>query len=82
MASPMFIVYVLEDKDGKRYKGVTNNLERRLKEHRRGKTQTTARMLDPEVVYTEEYPTFEKARAREVYFKTAAGRRFLKKKIG
>jgi hypothetical protein len=33
------------------------------------------------VAYKEEYPTFAEARKREVYFKTAAGRRFLKKVI-
>lgn len=32
-----------------------------------------------ELVYREEYDTFNEARAREKYFKTATGRRFLKK---
>ena len=77
----MFIVYVLKDKNGKLYKGLTNDLDRRLREHKSGKTQTTSKMSDFEVVYKEEYKTFEEARKRELYFKTAAGRRFLKKKI-
>ncbi len=34
-----------------------------------------------EIVYTEEYAEFGPARAREKYFKSAAGRRFLKKII-
>ncbi len=34
-----------------------------------------------EVVYTERYDTFDEARKREIYFKTAAGRRFLNKNI-
>jgi hypothetical protein len=33
------------------------------------------------VVYKEEFAVFEEARAREVYFKTAAGRKFLRDKI-
>jgi hypothetical protein len=34
------------------------------------------------VIYVEEYEAFQEARKRESYFKTAAGRRFLKKKLG
>ena len=60
---------------------MTNNVERRLKEHRGGYTQTTSRMTDIEFVYKEEYSSFEEARKRELYLKSATGRRFLKKKI-
>ncbi len=34
------------------------------------------------MVYTEEYGNFEEARKRELYLKSSAGRRFLKKHIG
>ncbi len=34
------------------------------------------------VVYKEEFQDFVSARKREVYFKSAAGRRFLKNKLG
>lgn len=78
----MYTVYVLRDKDGKLYKGLTNNLERRVKEHNGGHTITTSRMRDFEVVYKEEYKDFEVARKRELYFKTATGRRLLKKLLG
>ena len=74
-------VYVLRDSNGKFYKGVTNNLPRRLEEHRSGHTRTTSLMKDLVLVYKEEYASFAKARQRELYFKSAAGRRFLKKKI-
>ena len=77
----MYTVYVLKDNSGKLYKGVTNNLQRRLKEHRTGHTITTSKMGQLEIAYTEEFQTFTEARAREKYFKTAAGRRFLKTKI-
>lgn len=77
----MFTVYILKDEYGKVYKGMTNNLERRLKEHKGGHTVSTSKMGDLSVVYTEEFLSFEEARKREVYFKTAAGRRFLKNKI-
>ena len=81
VAKIMYTVYVLKDKNGKLYKGVTNNLTRRLKEHYSGHTITTKRMVSFQVVYQEQYATFDEARNREKYFKTAAGRRFLKYKI-
>jgi putative endonuclease len=78
----MFVVYVLKDNKGSLYKGVTNNIKRRLREHRSGKTRATAHMSELELIYSEEFDNFEAARQREVYFKTAAERRFLKTKMG
>ena len=60
---------------------MTNNLSRRLKEHKRGKTITTRKMDNLKLIYKEEYNNFEEARKRELYFKTAAGRKFLKNKL-
>ncbi|MDD4804990.1 MAG: GIY-YIG nuclease family protein [Candidatus Pacebacteria bacterium] len=77
----MYKVYVLKSFDNKLYKGVTNNLERRLKEHLSGHTITTSKMKGLKVVYLEQYDTFIEARKRELYFKSSAGRRFLKSKI-
>ena len=77
----MYTVYVLKNAQGKLYKGMTNDFERRLKEHRSGHTITTSRMGELEVVYKELFQTFEEAHAREKYFKTAAGRKFLRSKI-
>ena len=77
----MYTVYVLQDESGKLYKGFTNNIKRRLAEHRRGKTITTRKMKSVALVYTEEYHDKIEARQRELYFKTAAGRKFLKAKI-
>jgi putative endonuclease len=74
----MYVVYVLQDEKGVLYKGLTNNLARRLQEHRRGKTKTTRTMGELKVFYTEEYDTLSEARNRELYFKSAAGRKFLK----
>ncbi len=75
----IYTTYVIEDERGERYKGVTSDLERRMKEHILGKTKTTRSMGKLRIIYKEEFDTFKKARAREVYFKSAAGRRFLKK---
>lgn len=77
-----WVVYVLKDADNKFYKGMTSNLSRRISEHKSGHTKTTARMRLIEVVYSEKFDTFDEARRRELYFKSAAGRRFLKKHLG
>jgi len=77
----MYMVYVLQDLQGSLYKGMTNNLDRRLKEHLAGKTRTTSQMDGLQLVYSETYVTREEARRREKYFKSAAGRRFLKERI-
>lgn len=78
----MFTVYVLGASDGRLYKGMTNNLDRRLREHKSGHTKTTAKMENLVVVYKEIYDNFDEARKRELYLKTAAGRRLIKKVLG
>lgn len=77
----MYIVYVLRDNYGKLYKGLTNNLKRRLSEHKNGKTVTTSRMKGLELIYTEEFRNLTEARKQELYLKTAAGRRYLKNRL-
>lgn len=67
------------DDNKKYYKGMTSDLNRRLKEHKSGQTQSTKNLINPRVVYTENHSTLEKVRERELYLKTSAGRRFLKK---
>jgi len=75
----MYTVYVIRDESGKLYKGMTNDLKRRVGEHRSGHTITTSKMINLGVVYKEQYSNFNEARKRELYLKTAAGRRLLKK---
>ncbi len=78
----MYFVYVLQDEKGRLYKGFTNNLARRFRDHKsKNGSRTTSMMDDLKVVYTEEFENFKEARAREIYFKTSAGRRFLKNKL-
>ena len=76
-----YIVYILKSSDGKLYKGVTKDLPRRFLEHKAGKTITTRRMKNLEVIYTEEYDDWQIACRREKYLKSAAGRKFLKKRL-
>lgn len=77
----MFSVYVLQDKNGKIYKGHTEDLARRFREHCGGHTKSTKSMIEPKIVYEEQYKTREEAIIREKYLKSAAGRKFLKNKM-
>ena len=77
----MYTVYVLRDNNNHYYKGMTNNINRRLREHKIGKTKTTKKMNGLKLVYSEEYNTRIEARKKEKYFKSAAGRKFLKLKL-
>lgn len=72
-------VYVLQSEDGKRYTGMTNNLSRRMKEHDSGHTKTTRIMKGLKLIYKEELEDRKSARIRELYLKSSAGRKFLKK---
>ena len=75
----MFFVYIIKSKkDGRLYKGFTNNLERRLKEHNIGKNKSTSPYKPWDLVYKEEVASREEARKREKYFKSGIGREFIK----
>ncbi len=75
-------VYILKScKDSKRYIGMTSNLEKRLVEHNSKKTKSTKGRGPFELEYFEEFDSFLAARNREKYFKTAAGRRYIKDKL-
>ena len=78
----MFYAYVLKSINHNFfYKGHCQNLEARLKQHNSGLTQSTKPYLPFEIVYYEEFQNESEAIQREKYFKTAAGRRFLKIKL-
>ena len=63
------------------YKGHCEDLTERLNQHNHGHTISTKPFIPWKIVYFEEFETREEAIKRERYFKTAAGRRFLKNKI-
>ncbi len=77
-----FYTYVLFSESHKRfYKGHCEDLELRLKQHNEGHTKSTKPFKPWKIVYYEVFETREEAITREKYFKTAAGRRFLKKNL-
>lgn len=65
-------------KDEKTYTGSTNDLDKRIKEHNKGKVEATKNRRPLKLIYCENIDSLEKARARERYYKTGAGRRKLK----
>jgi putative endonuclease len=76
----MWSVYVLRSsKDGKRYVGISFDVQRRITEHNSGYVRSTKGRRPFKLIYTESFAARSDARERELYFKTAAGRRFLDK---
>jgi putative endonuclease len=57
--------------------GQTQDLERRLREHREGVSFYTKRADDWELVHTEELPSRSEAMKREIQLKSSRGRAFL-----
>lgn len=77
----MFFTYVIKSElDGSLYKGHCENLEIRLKQHNSGLTLSIKNKIPFNLIYSEEFTSRPDAIKREKYFKSAAGRRFLKSK--
>lgn len=77
-SSMFFYTYVLESlKDQNRYIGYTENLQRRLEEHKMGYSSATKFRLPFKLIYYEACLSQDDAKRREEYLKTTQGRRFL-----
>ncbi|MDP2941037.1 MAG: GIY-YIG nuclease family protein [Candidatus Omnitrophota bacterium] len=76
----MYYVYTIRSvKDKKYYTGYTNNLERRLQDHARGKSESVKHRGPFELVYREEYATKLEAIRREKQIKSYKGGEAFKK---
>ena len=76
----MFYAYVLNSIEHDYfYKGHCKDVNVRLQQHNSGMTESMRPYVPFEVAYIEEFSTEKAAIDREKYFKSAAGRRFLKK---
>jgi putative endonuclease len=70
----MISVYVLEGKGAaKRYVGITNNLPRRLSEHRSGESKAGQILGQFQLLHSEQFPDYVTARAREKFLKAGNG---------
>ncbi|UOY08908.1 GIY-YIG nuclease family protein [Muricauda sp. SCSIO 64092] len=77
----MVFVYVLKSEiDNRLYVGLTQNVEKRLREHNSGKTRSTKGYRPWQLIYVEEYPDRPTARKREKYLKSGYGKQWLKNK--
>ena len=78
----MFFAYVLKSTTADAYyKGHCQNLQKRIIEHNNGMTKSIKHLIPFKLVYYEVFDTRVEAYNREKYFKTSAGRKFLKLKI-
>jgi len=71
-------VYILRLSNGTYYTGLTNDLNRRMKEHRTGGSKSTRKHLPAELVWIRLRETRIEARELEVKIKRRGARRFMK----
>ena len=75
----MFYVYIIKSRDRNYiYIGITNNLDRRLSEHNKGQNKTTKPYKPFTLLYSKKFNTRQDARDKEKYFKSGAGREFIR----
>jgi len=72
-------VYVLRSGTGKHYVGMSEDVSRRLRQHNAGEVKSTKSGRPWAILYEERAEGMEKARVRERYWKSGAGRRKLRK---
>jgi len=60
------------------YVGMSNDLERRLKQHNNGQNKTTKAYSPFILILSEVFETREAARKKEKYFKSGIGKEYLK----
>jgi len=74
-------VYILKSDSGKYYIGSTNDLPRRLEQHKRGNTPTTKRMGCVSLVFSQEYDSLKDARNIEFRIKKLKRKDYIEKII-
>ena len=74
----MVYTYVIKSKNKDyRYIGITNNLERRFKQHNQGSGIATKSYAPFKIVLIEKHLNYHEARKREKFLKSGVGRNFL-----
>ena len=75
----MFFIYILKSLKTKEfYKGLTNSIERRLKQHFTGKVLFTKNKLPLKLIHVEICSNRNRARIMEKFFKSGYGREIIK----
>ncbi|MBI2054648.1 MAG: GIY-YIG nuclease family protein [Candidatus Sungbacteria bacterium] len=74
-------VYILANNSGKFYVGSTNDIARRLHQHKVGHTQTTSNMKMERLVLYQEYKSLAQARKVEMRIKKMKRKDYIEKMI-
>ncbi|MFH1286961.1 MAG: GIY-YIG nuclease family protein [Candidatus Magasanikbacteria bacterium] len=76
----MYFVYVISSNVRKYiYVGITNNTQRRIGEHQKGKEKTTRPYRPFSILHIEVFSTRIEARKREKYLKSGSGKEWIKR---
>lgn len=77
----MYYAYVAQSKKEASYlyKGHCENLQVRLQQHNAGQTKSNRPFIPLRIIYYEAFVTVEDAIKCEKYWKTAAGRKYIKR---
>jgi len=76
----IYVYVIRSEKDGRFYVGMSENIDRRLKEHNSGKTRSTQFYKPWELFFFEEFENRLTARKREKYLKSGYGKTWIKEK--
>lgn len=71
-------IYILRGENGKYYTGITNDLGRRIKEHRAGSSRSTRHYGPLTIEWTHTVTDRKQARELEVLIKRKGARQFIK----
>ena len=77
----MFYVYILQLVNNQLYTGFTDDLKRRIYEHKIGKVKSTAKRRPLHLIHYEAYLRKSDAERRESFLKTTEGKRLLRMQI-
>ena len=82
MNQQFYYVYVLQsEKDNMFYTGYSNDLQERIKDHQTGKVPSTKNRLPINLIYWEGCLHQQDATKREIYLKSAWGKRYIKNRL-
>lgn len=75
-------VYIIRGSRGKYYTGMTNDIARRMSEHKGGQSRSTKSYGDIELVWTKGFKDRKEARSMEVMIKKKGAKGWLKTYVG
>jgi predicted GIY-YIG superfamily endonuclease len=74
-------VYILQDDNDRYYIGSSSDPNQRFLRHLSGFVFTTHRMKNPKIIFTQEFPTIQKAKSIEFRLKKLKRKDYIKKII-